>query len=260
MLKAGSHVLTIDNCQKAMDLLGRPVVFYDKLSNQAEAETEHNTSGKGQHDSELVSLLSLALEPVLNSKSLGHYQNHRCRRLIDSDGNYLKFTVLTNDFIFNNMLFWKLLVKVRCDMVKLHNREPEKSVVVSFVRFLRICDFVNDFLSKPVVKGEHGKVGSSVNKNDVETCCLCLDNIEDIVLRTECSSGKCPLCLDKCSSKACQWYVMTDIPSNFSTAGNFVQNSSKEKLNLRQALSKSASDSTFEQQRMTRLIEAKEFG
>ncbi|KRZ07290.1 RING finger protein, partial [Trichinella zimbabwensis] len=162
--------------------------------------------------------------------------NFRCRRLIDSNGNYLKFTVLTNDFIFNDMLFWKLLVKVRCDMVKLNNREPEKSVVVSFVRFLRICDFVNDFLSKPVVKAEHDKVGSSVNKNDVETCCLCLDNIEDIVLRcghsfcspcmyqwTECSSGKCPLCLDKCSSKACQWYVMTDIPSNFSAAENFVQ-------------------------------------
>ncbi|KAL1242420.1 RING finger protein [Trichinella spiralis] len=163
--------------------------------------------------------------------------NFRCRRLIDSNGNYVKFTVLTNDFVFNDMLFWKLLVKVRCDMVKLDEREPEKSVVVSFIRFLGICDFVNDFLSKPVVKAGQDKVGSSVGQNDVETCCLCLDNVEDIVLRcghsfcspcmyqwTECSSGKCPLCLDRCSSKACQWYVMTDIPTHFDAAENFVQN------------------------------------
>ncbi|XP_003381687.1 conserved hypothetical protein [Trichinella spiralis] len=107
--------------------------------------------------------------------------------------------------------------------VKLDEREPEKSVVVSFIRFLGICDFVNDFLSKPVVKAGQDKVGSSVGQNDVETCCLCLDNVEDIVLRTECSSGKCPLCLDRCSSKACQWYVMTDIPTHFDAAENFVQ-------------------------------------
>ncbi|KRX20879.1 RING finger protein [Trichinella nelsoni] len=330
MLKAGSHVLTIDNCQKAMDILGRPVVFYNEWSNEAEAETDQ-TSSSGHRDSKLISLFSLALQPLESSsvcsddeqvefvswstkntfsrssvggceysqmpnyaasvtvarpvtdflkkenflicahvvkniareaKMLGkvrkyfqswdmtfeqferqvnmlnfrqvHSSNELCRRLIDSNGNYVKFTVLTNDFVFNDMLFWKLLVKVRCDMVKLDEREPEKSVVVSFIRFLGICDFVNDFLSKPVVKAGQDKVGSSVYQNDVETCCLCLDNVEDIVLRcghsfcspcmyqwTECSSGKCPLCLDRCSSKACQWYVMTDIPTHTEFADYF---------------------------------------
>ncbi|KAL1234495.1 FAD-linked oxidoreductase virI [Trichinella spiralis] len=66
MLKAGSHVLTIDNCQKAMDILGRPVVFYNEWSNEAEAETDP-TSSSGHRDSKLISLFSLALQPLESS-------------------------------------------------------------------------------------------------------------------------------------------------------------------------------------------------
>ncbi|KAL1234420.1 Alanine--tRNA ligase [Trichinella spiralis] len=134
--------------------------------------------------------------------------NFRCRRLIDSNGNYVKFTVLTNDFVFNDMLFWKLLVKVRCDMVKLDEREPEKSVVVSFIRFLGICDFVNDFLSKPVVKAGQDKVGSSVGVDIRFAHLACISGLN--------------------VHQANVHFVLTDaLPkhaSDFDAAENFVQN------------------------------------